>query len=213
EFANDDLVFLTRLANNEALYLQREIPPASNNLERVILIDISLKNWGTPKVLAFATMLAIARHPKTDIKCVAYGIGDTYYPLFADTVHSVIASLQILAGSLSAARGLSNFFKEFPDSQDRDVFLITTLAAIQQAEMIKVMNDNYRSIHYWIHTEADGSIEIFKRQQNSKRHVQHMQLPLDTLWQKEKREKVDGQLEKLPQYPILFRNSFNIKKI
>ena len=27
EFANDDLVFLSRIANNEALYIQREIPP------------------------------------------------------------------------------------------------------------------------------------------------------------------------------------------
>lgn len=49
EFANDDLVFLSRLANNEALYIHREIPPANNDFQRVILIDVSLKNWGTPK--------------------------------------------------------------------------------------------------------------------------------------------------------------------
>lgn len=31
EFANDDLVFLSRVANNEALYLEREMPPSQIN--------------------------------------------------------------------------------------------------------------------------------------------------------------------------------------
>jgi hypothetical protein len=63
EFANDDLVFLNRIANNEALYIRREVPPENNNLERVILIDVSLRNWGTPKTVAYGIMLA--RRPRT----------------------------------------------------------------------------------------------------------------------------------------------------
>jgi hypothetical protein len=54
EFANEEEVFLSRVANNEALYIQREIPPEENIFERVLLIDASLKNWGTPKILAFS---------------------------------------------------------------------------------------------------------------------------------------------------------------
>ena len=30
EFANEDDVFINRVANNEALYIQREIPPEEN---------------------------------------------------------------------------------------------------------------------------------------------------------------------------------------
>ena len=44
EFANDDLIFLSRIANNEALYIRREVPPENNNLERIFLLDVSLKN-------------------------------------------------------------------------------------------------------------------------------------------------------------------------
>ncbi|RYE13081.1 MAG: hypothetical protein EOP45_21785, partial [Sphingobacteriaceae bacterium] len=81
EFANDDLVFLSRLANNEALYLNREVPPVNNNVKRVIIIDISIKTWGTPKAIAYAVMLAIAKHPKTDIECIAFSVGDTFLPI------------------------------------------------------------------------------------------------------------------------------------
>jgi hypothetical protein len=43
EFANEDEVFMNRVANNEALYIQREIPPEENIFERIILIDTSLE--------------------------------------------------------------------------------------------------------------------------------------------------------------------------
>ena len=66
EFANDELLLLSRVANNEALVLHREIPPGTDDLQRVVLLDVSLKSWGNPRILAYATMLAIARHPRTD---------------------------------------------------------------------------------------------------------------------------------------------------
>ena len=102
EFANDDLVFLSRLANNEALYIQREIPPINSNLERIILIDISLKNWGTPKSIAFAILLAIAKHPKTNIACTAYVVGNSYRAISFDNIHEIIENLDYLDGNLGS---------------------------------------------------------------------------------------------------------------
>ncbi|NJO02197.1 MAG: hypothetical protein HC880_11360 [Bacteroidia bacterium] len=76
EFAYDDLSFLSRLANQEALYINREMPPQSDNRERIILIDVSIKTgarlealpmpccWpsrGTPKVKFPAPPLPLAR--------------------------------------------------------------------------------------------------------------------------------------------------------
>ena len=74
EFANDDEVLMSRLANNESLYNHREVPPADNQYHRVILVDITLKNWGTIKTISYATMLAIANHPKNKnpIRAVSY---------------------------------------------------------------------------------------------------------------------------------------------
>lgn len=186
EFANDDLLFLTRLANNEALYIQREVPPESHKLERVILIDVSLKNWGTPKTVAFATMLAIARHPKTTITCKAYVIGNEFHAVGIHSVHTLIDGLQIVEGGLHPARGLDAFFKQFPSAENREVFVITEPSTLKQGDMLRAMQEYQPLINYVIYTDAEGNIDVYKKQQNSKKHLQHLLLPLHTLWQKPK---------------------------
>jgi ribosomal protein L7/L12 len=186
EFANEDLLFMTRLANNEALYIQREVPPETNKLERVILVDVSLKNWGTPKTIAFATMLAIAKHPKTTISCKAYVLGNDLHPLSIDSVHTIIDGLQIVEGGLHPARGLDAFFKQFPSPENREVFVITEPSTLKQGEMLRAMQVYQPLINYVIYTDADGNIDVYKKQQNSKKHLQHVLLPLQTLWQKPK---------------------------
>lgn len=216
EFANDDLVFLSRLANNEALYIRREVPPSNNNLQRVILIDVSLKNWGTPKTIAYAIMLAIAKHPKTDIKCTAFAIGDSYHPISIDNIETIIDGLKQLGSTLHAANGLAKFFKEHPANKNREVFVITEPSTLNQADMLKASNEYHSFIDYWIHTNAEGNIDIYKKQQNSKKHIQHIQLPLAELWKKEINEVNEiskRRNESNIYYPILFRNSMNNKKL
>ncbi|WP_431215287.1 hypothetical protein ACQ86N_11585 [Puia sp. P3] len=123
EFASDDWLFLSRLANNEALYLHREMPPGVDPMERIILVDVSLKSWGTPKILAYAILLAIARHPRTDIPCTAYAIGNGFYPVHTRTVEEVIASIQLVDGALHPAEGLAKFFESAQGPKRSEVFL------------------------------------------------------------------------------------------
>jgi ribosomal protein L7/L12 len=215
EFANDDLVFMSRLANNEALYIQREIPPTNNDLHRVILIDVSLKNWGTPKIVAFATALAIAKHPKTDIECKVFAIGNSFYPIDIQSIDTIIEGLQILEGSLNASNGLHEFFKEYPANKNQEVFIITEYSTLKQVEMLKALTENHAGINYWIHTDAEGNIDIFKKQQNSKKHLQHLLLPLEELWKREVKTKKSRKIEHehVSEFPILFNNSMNDKKV
>ncbi len=215
EFANDDLVFMSRLANNEALYIQREIPPTNNDLHRVILIDVSLKNWGTPKIVAFAAALAIAKHPKTDIDCKVFAIGNSFYSIDIQSIDTIINGLQILEGSLNASNGLNNFFKENPANKNQEVFVITEYSTLKQVEMLKALTENHSGINYWIHTDAEGNIDVFKKQQNSKKHLQHLQLPLEELWKREVKTKKSRKIEHetVTDFPILFNNSMNDKKI
>ena len=222
EFANDEMVFLSRLANNEALYIQREVPPENNRLQRIILIDASLKNWGTPKNMAFAILLAIAKHPKTDIVCNAFVLGKDYRQVQFDTVHDVINALQILDGSLHMETGLASFFRDFPEDRNREVFLITASATLKQPGMLRAIHTHHKHVHYWIYTDASGNIDVHKRQQSSKRHVQHLLLPLDELWREKKMTQLmqaapvkpaaaiqTGQLK----YPLLLRHDANSKKL
>lgn len=213
EYANDDLVFLSRLANNEALYMQREAPPTDTDQHRVILIDISLKNWGTPKTVAFATMLAITKHPKAIIDCEVFAIGETYHPINIDTIDSIIDGLQLLDGSLDAAHGLIAFFEENPTYKNQEIFVITEASTLAHSAMLKVATAYQSAINYWIHTDAEGGIDVYRKQKNSKKHIQHLQLPLQQLWKKErKRIPVNKKELLITKYPILFRNSQKVKK-
>jgi hypothetical protein len=142
EFANEDEVFMSRIANNEALYIKREVPPEPDKLKRLLLIDCSLKNWGTPKVLAFATALAIAKHPKTNSDCAIHVMGNGYVEASYETVNDVINGLNNLGSKLDASQELLDIL-ENDDVLHSEVFLITSEQALASASMQRVLNDNY----------------------------------------------------------------------
>jgi hypothetical protein len=184
EFANDDLIFLSRLANNEALYYNREIPPESNKPQRIILVDVSIKTWGTPRTVAYALMLAIARHPKTDIECTAYAVGQTFRPIGLGSVTEIIDGLQIVEACLHPEEGLQSFMKSFAGQKNIEVFFISNKDTMQLDTMQKCMSENRAFFDYWLQTDVEGRITVFKKQSNGQKHVQEFVLPLGRLWAK-----------------------------
>ncbi|GGA89047.1 ribosomal protein L7/L12 [Puia dinghuensis] len=220
EFANDDWLLLSRLANNEALFLHREIPPGADDLQRILLLDISLKSWGTPKVLAYAILLAIARHPRTDIHCTAFAVGDGYYPIAFDTVDDLIGSLQVLDGCLHPAEGLIKFFEKQPAKKKLEVIFIAPPETLAHPAVKKVVSDHYAAFKYWITVDREGEICLYKNQNNSRRLVQEIRLPLEQLWNENKwvhpanagRDGDKGKMVPRPAYaPVLYPPSLPIK--
>jgi MoxR-vWA-beta-propeller ternary system domain bpX0/MoxR-vWA-beta-propeller ternary system domain bpX1 len=208
EFANDDIIFLSRLANNEALYLQREIPPSKNELERIFLIDISLRNWGTPKTLAFATMLAIAKHPKTDIPCSVFCVGEkTITQIDIETVDGIIDGLTIVESCAHAAEGFNTFFKDQTTFKNKEIIIVTDKNTLRQSPMVAMVNNYFQHTSYWIHPDDEGNIDLFKNCQNSKKHLQHIYVPLQELWSKKKKNELlaNSLLDPILIYPILFK--------
>lgn len=214
EFANDDIVFLSRLANNEALFIQREIPKSTSNLRRTILIDITIKSWGTPKTIAYAIMLAIAKHPKTTIGCDVYLIGQQYQLISINSIEDIIENIDKLDGSISPSLGLELLLKELPLNKNNEVFLITEISMIKNASLLKVINDFHSKINYWIYTDVEGNIEIYKKIQSSKKQIANFQIPINELWEKSKLEnkKIAAKINGETEYPILFKNPSNTKK-
>lgn len=212
EYANDDLIFLSRLANNEALYLNRESPPTTDDMKRVILIDSSIKNWGTPKIISLATMLAIAKHPKTTIDCAVFVIGQHYTKINFNTVEGMINASQILSSRLDAAQGLRAYFDENPPENNREVFVITEKATRKEPEMISAANELGNAVNYWIYTNAEGHIDIYKKLKNSLKHTQHLNLQYKRLWEQNKKKYARKHVVKttpsnknpIEFYPILF---------
>lgn len=217
EFAADDWLFLSRLANNEALYLHRETPPGADPLERIILVDVSLKSWGTPKVLAYAVLLAIATHPRTDIHCTAYAVGDDYYPITVDSVDAVIQSIQLVDGVLDPAAGLIKFLQRPPAGEKMEVFFIASPDTMRYPAIQKVFSDYYDSFKYWVTVAPEGAISFYRNQHKGRKLIQQLTLPLEELWQSKKSKKgslseANTPADKL-NVPILFPPPTSAKKI
>lgn len=218
EFANEDEVFMNRVANNEALYIQREIPPEENVFERIILIDTSLKNWGTPKVLAFASAIAVIKHPKAHSECKVFALGQNSIPIKLDKVEEVIDHLNIVSPVLEVSQSLEKFFSEEHTEKDLEVFFITNQENLENQKLQKVIHENRDRLKFLVTTSAEGELNFYKHHKGTRKHVQKIMLPLQELWANPPKRNQKGENNNSPRskkvdvplnYPILFPTSKN----
>lgn len=204
EFAYDDDVFMSRIANNEALYIQREVPPEADKFQRILLLDLSLKNWGNPKILSFASAIAIARHPKTDIECKVFVIGNTFKEISLDNINQVIYSLGELNGKLECSAGLHSFFQENKiNSKNQEVFLFSSEESLKMHPMQKVLSDYFSEIKYVFEIELEG-IKVFKNQNKGRKMLQHIIMPLDELWVRDNSRTFAVKEKSVKDIPLLY---------
>ncbi len=214
EFANEDEVFMNRVANNEALYIQREIPPEENIFERVILIDTSLKNWGTPKVLAFASAIAVIKHPKAHSECKVFALGQNSIPISLDKVEQVVDNLNQVSPVLEVSDALQKFFEEEHREKDLEVFLITNQENLSNQNLQRVIHENRDRLKFLVTTSADGELDFYKHHKGTRKHIQKILLPLKELWanppqikskeNNNNNSKNDKRVDVPKNYPILF---------
>ncbi|WP_374461017.1 hypothetical protein [Chryseobacterium taeanense] len=211
EFAHDDEVFINRVVNNEALYIQREIPPEENVFERIILIDTSLKNWGTPKVLAFASAIAVIKHPKAHSECKVFTLGQNIIPISLNNVNEVVENLNQVSPVLEVSEALEKFFIEEHKEKDLEVFFITNQENIIHQNLQKVIHENRDRLKFLVTTSANGELNFYKHHKGTRKHIQKMMLPLQELWtnppkQKIKNERSENGIKALTpkNYPLLF---------
>lgn len=218
EFANEDDVFMNRVANNEALYIQREIPPEENIFERIILIDTSLKNWGTPKVLAFASAIAVIKHPKAHSECKVFALGQNIIPIALDKVDEIVENLNQVSPVLEVSHTLERFFQEEHKEKDLEVFFITNQENVVNHKLQKVIHENRDRLKFLVTTSANGELNFYKHHKGTRKHIQKIMLPLQELWanpperkrRTENKYSGNGKKADVPfNYPILFPAPIN----
>lgn len=217
EFANENEIFMSRVANNETLYIQREIPPEENVFERIILIDTSLKNWGTPKVIAFASAIAVIKHPKAHSACKVFTLGHTSVPISLDRVEDVVDHLNQVSSVLEVSQVLDKFFQEKHTEKDLEVFFMTNQENLANENLQKVIHENRDRLKFLVTTSANGELNFFKHHKGTRKHIQKIILPLQELWanppqRKQKGDNHSGSGKKtdVPKnYPILFPTPTN----
>ena len=197
EFANDDLLFMSRLANNEALYLHREMPPITDKLKRVILIDISLKTWGIPKILSHASSLAISKHPKSKSESKVFLVGDIFSPMVYEGANTIIDGLQQVDLCLTAQKGIAEFLESNKQNKQLEIFYITTAEGLKYPEIAKLLAENHSQFKYIITTNIEGQIHFYKNKNNAFKHLQTINLPLKKLWEKPLKSFSKGQISNI----------------
>ena len=203
EYAYDDHVLMSRLANNESLYHHREAPPSDNNYSRVILIDTTLKNWGTIRTISFAVMLAITNHPKNRNPCSVFLVGKSYKEIKFKTIDDIIDGLQELDSSLDPGIGLTELFLS-EQIKVSEIFFIGSIESLKCTGMQLFNADLGKRIDHWIHPNENGEVSIYKNPKRGKRFIQTLKLPLSELWTKSNKKRAEITTYSNYDYPILF---------
>ncbi|MEO1438120.1 MAG: hypothetical protein AAFV80_21440, partial [Bacteroidota bacterium] len=205
EFAYDDLTFLSRLANKEALYLLKESPPVQDKTERIFLIDITLKNWGVPKLLAFAAALAIAKHPKRSSPSKVFVVGSRFRRVHIRNANQVFSALKHIDTGLEPSAGLYQFF-ETPQDKKQEIILLGDEAVFLHPNLLRLFSDHGHRIQYTVQVNRAGKVDLYRYRNGNSKPIQQLQLPLSELWKRKKpfQPKQEDTLQHF-QYPILLR--------
>jgi hypothetical protein len=97
ELAYDDHLLSARLANNEALFLQKESVPKHRTQELGLIIDCTLKMWGAARVYAVAAAIAFHQSKRDHQKLRVWSLGGQELSSHGlETKNDVIALLEKL---------------------------------------------------------------------------------------------------------------------
>ncbi len=182
ELAQDTDVLTARLVNNEALYFRREQPPDHPTLQRTILLDTTLKMWGTPRVFAMAAALAFAWHVRRESVVEAYTLGGKEYSAAAiSTKAGVVAALRQLDHALHCGNALENIIQElFPESRN-EFILITDQQLFSNAAFQSSYAKVKKEIAFVITLGRDGAIQFYSSSAGGLKQIARAKLDLEQL--------------------------------
>lgn len=163
ELANDDDTLSARLVNNEALYLRRETPPDPQVQERVILVDTSLRLWGTPRVFAVAAALGCALNNPHKAKVTAFALGqEASAPNALSSKEEVLHFLEKISPVLHPGEALRSFFQQNAVSRQQSLFLITSEEVMADQEFARMLAEFRHRLDYLLVLSRSGELHTYK---------------------------------------------------
>ncbi|NHA06340.1 hypothetical protein G7092_21200 [Mucilaginibacter sp. HC2] len=161
ELAQDDLLLTARLANNEALFLQREEMPDQANQEWHILLDTTLKMWGMPRVFGLAAALAFSEGRKRDpLDAWALG-GKGSFPMELHTKEGILTTLEQLDPSLNCGAQLKKLVSDIATARAKYV-LITGPHYREDPVFMEAFTHVKEQLDYLVEVSRDGHITLYE---------------------------------------------------
>lgn len=164
ELAHDDDTLAVRLALNEALYTRHE-PAASHPPSRlVLLVDVGVRMWGTPRVLAAAAALAfLAKAGKRVHPAVFRSAGDEVLPVKLWTGEGIVELLAALDTQLDAAAALGSLAEHLGvNDTPVDLVVVTHRATLEDQTFVERLPTGAVST-YAVGVTREGQVSIFTR--------------------------------------------------
>lgn len=181
ELAHDDLSLMARLANNEALYLRREELPAKRNREWVILLDTTIRMWGTPRVFGVAAALACSRNSDAPESVQGYALsGNSFKAVDLMTKEGVISALEQQVPALHCGEALQSFMQELKTGNTVS-FLVTSEESLTDIALVRAIREADNTPAFLITVNRNGQLHFYEYIKGRKRLISHAAFDLEEL--------------------------------
>jgi hypothetical protein len=179
ELAQDDLLLTARLANNEALFLQREELPVNDSQEWHILLDSTLKMWGIPRVFGLAAGLAFSEGRKSIEPMNAWALGGKQsVTIDLHSKEGIINSLEILDPALNCGRQLGKLLAEQKGVKGKYI-MITADHYREDLDFLSHFLSVKDQLDYLVVVSRNGHIELFETQGGRHKLLNQATIDLD----------------------------------
>ncbi|MCW3463828.1 hypothetical protein [Chitinophaga nivalis] len=191
ELAQDEDILTARLSNNEAMYLRREQVPAEAKKRTVILIDITIRMWGLPRIFALSVALACQAQQKKDTNVYVYTLGgEQITPVDLRSVKGITAMLSLLDNHLHPAAALNTWWQQ-DTAADTAYYFITAAQQLQQPALQAAISDRHARLHYLLTVDRNGTFQYYDYSHGRNKLCNSAQVDLQEL--------LFGTPEKMPQ--------------
>lgn len=183
ELANDDLTLAVRVALNEALYLRREHPSQNLRLNRLILIDNGIRQWGIPRVIATSVALALAANSSLDTTVdVFQAQGTDLARVDLSCAAGIIKSLESLSFETHVGAALKSFESaaKLPDYELERV-IITSPAAAADIDFVQALNASRLIPVYLITVDREGTCQLLEITITGRKTLKSISLDLSAI--------------------------------
>jgi len=179
ELANDEWTLTARLVNNEALYYQQEAPPLRPPARRIVLLDTTIRLWGTPRLVGISAVLALAQSaPDTRYFLLS---GNTYQSISLASKEDVLQVVDTLHADIDCSGGLRQWLEQYEAGKKTELVFISEAGWIHRPELQQTLSVLRKRLQYWVAVERSGKVEVYRFLQGKRRRLINGRVDINAL--------------------------------
>lgn len=190
ELAAEPMVLLARIANGQALYMRREMPPGPSAKLRHVLVESTIQCWGLSRVRMAALALAVAVSEKkrlqrdTGLFILA---GDKYKEIDATSADGLLELIEELCPEAHPGAALWSFLEDRKlqrnhageaDEAAAEPLVVLTASTFRDSEFQRILRDVTTILLLGI-VDRDGSTRVVRQSSLGQEVIQTLRLDLE----------------------------------